>query len=448
METLFIITLLLFFIPFLWGLGGINVLLSGVSSPDNILKIVMLYLMLIVLFARGKTKFRKNVTASAYLIPSIIFLLILVYHYLNSGQASSDQLFFAKKEIVRLAFFIVILAFSSALRMKIKDYRLLVYQFVLLGIPLGLMAVRSALIGTSTRRGMMIGELVRAGGDLTSTNNLAAVLNITTLCALSAFLIAKKRYQKIVCLGGALISQAGRFATFSNGSFAGIVVSVFVVLFLFKKFDSAMYMRSRRTVIIFIVVLSAITISSGKAALLLGRLSETDKAGTLVSVSTRKAQYEGLWNLIVNEPDKLLFGVGSANVHSALRTSQTLHNAYLLPLVTAGVGGFVSFIYLWWLSFRNFYAAVKFSAGDKEAMMLTIFVLAAYVGYSVQILTVPYSLSATTWFFFILSFSFMNYVKEKRAVFASCPHHAGPALPAHWICETDGVNKAHDAFCI
>lgn len=420
MEKLFTITLLWLFIPYLWGLAGTNVLQSGVSSFDNILKIGMLYFMIIFLFARKETRFRKN--AIAYLTPAIIIILILVYHYVNSATASSDELLFAKKEIVRLAFFIVLLAFSSALRMKMKNYRFLVCQFVLLGIPLGLMAVRSTLTGTSTRRDMIIGEFVRAGGDLTSTNNLAAVLNITTLCALSAFLIVKKRYQKIACLLAALISQAGRFATFSNGSLVGIVVSLFVVMYLFRKLDAVMYRRMFRAGTIVIAVLVVLTIASGKAALLLGRFSQTDQTGTLVSISSRTAQYKGLWNLIVNEPEKLFFGVGTANVHAALRTSQTLHNAYLLPLVTAGLGGFISFLYLWSLSFRNFYAIVKASAGNKEATILTVFIFAAYIGYSVQILTVPYSLSATTWFFFILSFSFVNYAKDKGAILSSDSH--------------------------
>lgn len=414
METLFSILLLLLFVPLLRGLGGTNVIMSDLFSPDKMGLIVILFFVVIVLLMRGGKRFRINLAVFAYLIPSLIFFLILVYHYAFTEKATVDEFLYAKKEIVRFAFFIVLLLFSSVLRMRMKNYLFLVYQFALFGIPLGMMAVYSALTGTSTRRDMVVGEFVRAGGDLTSTNNLAAVLNITTLCALSAFLIVKRPSQKILWFAAALISQGGRFFTFSNGSVAGIVVSVFVVLFFSWKYDRMMYVRIRRGIVIFIVVLATLTVSSGKAALLLGRLMETDKKGTLVSVSSRLSQYEGLWNLMVNEPDKLLFGVGTANVHSTLKTKQTLHNAYLLPLVTAGIGGFVAFLSLWGLAFRNFYSAVRVSVGSKEDMAVTIFIFAAFIGYSFQILTVPYSLSVSTLFFFLLSFSFMSYVKEKR----------------------------------
>lgn len=422
MESLFTVILLLLFIPFLLGLGGTNLLLGSSFSPDKILIILLFFLLVIMLLIRGKARLRIYIAVSKYLVPSAVYFLILLYHYIYSGQETSDLLLFAKKELVRFVFFIVIFIFISMLRMSMKNYRQLIYEFALFGIPLGLMTVFSALTGTSARRDMMVGEFVRAGGDLTSTNNLAAVLNITTLCALSAFLIAKKPYQKVVWFVAALISQVGRFLTFSNGSVVGIVVSVGVVLFFCRKFDSAMYLKLRRAIVIFLVVMSIVTVCSGKAALLLGRLTETDKTGTLVSVSSRKAQYEGLWNLIVHEPDKLLFGVGSANVHSALRTTQTLHNAYLLPLVTAGLGGFVAFLSLWWLSFRNFYNAVMVSVGNKEDLMVTIFIFAAYIGYSIQILTVPYSLAVSTWFFYILSCSFMNFVREKRVELFLCSH--------------------------
>jgi len=413
METLFSLTLFSLFIPFLVGLGGSNMLLSDSSSPDVILKILLLSLMIIsLLFVREKRIYLKNL--SVYFIPSVIFLLILIYHYINSTHSSIEEFHFAKKEILRVAYFIVILVFGSLVRMKMKNYRFLIYQFVLFGIPLGLMAVRSAMIGNSVRRGMIVGEFVRAGGDLTATNNLAAALNITTFCAFIAFLIVKKRYQKIFCIVAALFSQAGRFATFSNGSLVGLVVSIFVSLYLFWKFDSAIYMRLWRIVIVFIVLLSAITIYSGKAEVLFSRFLGTDKTtGILVSVSSRRDQYEGLWNLIVHEPEKLLFGVGTANVHSALKTTQTLHNAYLLPLVTAGVSGFASFMFIWWLSLKNFYAAVKCSVGKRDDTILTAMVLATYIGYSVQILTVPYSTSTTLWFFFILANSFGTYWKQE-----------------------------------
>lgn len=418
METLFNIMLLSLFIPFLVGLSGSNLFMSGLMSFDKIALVIILYSLMTVMLLRKKSTFYINLSVLNYILPSLFFFFILLFHYIFTEKASPDEFLSAKKEIARFAFFIVLLCFSSLLRMKLKNFYSLICQFALFGIPLGLMTIYSAVIGSSTRRDMIVGEFVRAGGDLTSTNNLAAVLNITTLCAISALLIAKKPYHKVVWFIAALVSQGGRFLTFSNGSVVGLLVSVFFVLILSWKYDHKMYAKVQAFIILFIAGLSLIIIFSGKASVLFARLMETDDTGTLVSVSSRLSQYEGLWNLIINEPDALVLGVGTAKVRSALKTKVTLHNAYLLPLVSAGVVGFVAFLSLWWLAFRNFLNAVRASRGCKDGMAITIFIFSAFLGYSVQILTVPYSLSVSTLFFFLLSFSFMSYVKDKRVEFS------------------------------
>jgi hypothetical protein len=413
MGKIFMLLLLSLFIAFFSGLMGANMFQSESSSPDKLLKLGLIYLLLIMISMRKNRGLKES--ALGYLIPAMVFISILAFHHFTTLQAPFEEMLSAKKDLVKLVAYLIILVLCSAVPIKMKDYRFLMYTFAAFGVPLALLSVRYASTAVALKRTRQVGEFVRAGSDVISVNNLGAVFNIATMCAILVVLTTKKPIHKIIFILAAIASQIGRFFTFSNGSAVNLIVTVAVALFLLRRHDKQSYSQMRKICFILLLGISSLVIVSGKGTVLLSRLSQTDDtSGMPVSVASRVDQYKGLLELMTNSPLKLVFGVGAANVPKALGTTITLHNAYLLPLVSAGIFGFASFMFLWWRSLKNFYAAVKCSIGNRDDTILTTLILASYLGYSVQILTVPYCTATTLWFFFILAYSFGNYAREGR----------------------------------
>lgn len=423
MGKIFMLLLLSLFVAFFSGLMGSNMFESGSSSPDKFLKFGLIYLLLIMISMRKVRGVKEG--ALVYLIPAMVFISILAFHHFTTSLAPIGDRISAGKDLVKLVAYLIILVLCSAVPIKMKDYRFLMYTFAAFGVPLALLSVRYSFTAVALKRTRQVGEFVRAGSDVISVNNLGAVFNIATMCAIWVVLTTKKPVHKIIFLLAAIVSQIGRFSTFSNGSAVNLIVSVFVALFLLRRHDKQSYSQMRKICFILLLGISSLVIVSGKATVLLSRISQTDDtSGMPVSVASRVNQYKGLLELMTNSPFKLVFGVGAANVPKALGTTVTLHNAYLLPLVSAGILGFASFMLIWWRSLVNFYRAMNCSVGNRDDTILTALILASYLGYSVQILTVPYCTATTLWFFFILAYSFGNYVKPGRFVSEPKPTRA------------------------
>lgn len=412
MGKLFVIVLFSFLISFVWGLVGLSMFESSIGSIDKILRFVLIYFVAILLLLNKEWQFRRN--GLHYLFPAMIILSILFLHYLFTTDVPLAYLFHAKKELFRLLSFIVVIFICSGIRLRYKDYRFLIYLLAIYGLPLGILSILHAYTGETSVTTRQMEDLVRSGSEFVSTNSLGAVLNLTTLCAICAVVFANRKSYKVFFLFSAIISQIGRLTTFSNGSLINIIVALMVLLIFFWSMKQINVKNILYSGIIIITAITVFTVVSGKTELFFKRLIISDNSGIQVSLMSRMRQYDGVINLFDNEPLRLLYGTGAAKSPTLLGTGLTLHNAYLRPLVETGIFGFLAFMYIWANSLRYFFLAVKHSSGEKERQILFIFLLSAYIGYSVQIITVPYTTSATLWFFFILACSLRNYLDWHR----------------------------------
>ena len=122
------------------------------------------------------------------------------------------------------------------------------------------------------------------------------------------------------------------------------------------------------------------------------------------SVYSRLDQYTAYFELLYNEPMRFFYGYGSAGLVEALGLNLDMHNAFLRALGVGGILFFLAFIAIWYKSLKGFFYASK--TNDVECRIISIFLFAAFIGWSVQSLTLPVTTGVIQWVFFILAFAF------------------------------------------
>jgi O-antigen ligase len=120
------------------------------------------------------------------------------------------------------------------------------------------------------------------------------------------------------------------------------------------------------------------------------------------SIDSRLRQYDRYLNLISEKPSALIWGAGPAGLHRALHGD--LHNSYLRAWAVGGILGFGAFLYLCGNCLRDFLLSIRRSRGSELHHVVSIYFLAAFLGWSCQAATVPADTSCIQWFFFMLAY--------------------------------------------
>ena len=392
--------LIALFIPFLFGLSAnISILHSGIFSIDKLIRISILYVCIITLLMELRYSTIPQ-DFNPYLIASITILVILSVHllYSSSGDFYSIR---AKKEVLRIAALILIFTVCAYGALIHFDYQFLAKGLAVLGLLTGMLAIMHSFTGQVSWSSPYVGSYLRAGTSLVDANILGAFLNITTFSALAVYLIVKKLQYKLILIAAILIMLTGRFFTFSTGSLASLSLSTVAAYLLFYKYNKENFRHYLRILLFILIVFSILITMTDMFDTFFYRLDFSKEQVMKSSITGRINQHKSYFALLRDEPSRILYGYGTAELPIRLGTGD-LHNGYLRPLAIGGIPLFVCFAFLLWRCFVDFSSAVRNSTNDMQSISICFF--AAFIGWSFQAATLPDDTSLLQWFFFILAY--------------------------------------------
>lgn len=409
MAKLVVILLLSFFLPFLIGLlSQSNMVDRAVFSIDKVLKLLLIYLLLIIAL---KSRFMIPRHFLKYPGLALVYLFILFAHY-SFTDGNPSTMLHARTEVIRLTGFIIIFFMCAMTKFDSGSLRLLLRCLGVFGFFLGFSMIWHSLAGEAAQSQVYYayGQSFRRGGTgIVAAPYFAALANITSMAAIAGFLVERKWLYKTFFLLTFAVSQSGRFLTFSSGGLISFVLSMVAALFLLNRYDKKTYRIFLKVSLAMVSIFSVVILTTELKDILFYRLLLSDEHVMTASIYSRLDQYMGLWEVFRASPWKVLYGIGTAEQNSLLGTE--LHNTYLRPLAVAGIGGFLAFITLYWLAFKNFNHAIKQGENDRIHFLTSLFFFAGFIGFSFQAAFSPADTSVITWFFFMTA-----YILKERVV--------------------------------
>ena len=410
MAKLVVILLLSFFLPYLIGLLSESRMGErGAFSIDKVQKLLLIYLLVIIAL---KSRFMIPRHFLKYLGLALVYLFILFTHYLFTDGNPSIMLH-ARNEVIRLTGFIIIFFMCAITKFDSGSLRFLLRCLGVFGFFLGFSMIRHSLAGEVGQSQVYYAygqSFLRGGTGVISPPYFAAIANIASVAAIAGFLVERKWLYKTFFLLTFAVSQSGRFLTFSSGGLISFVLSMVAVLFLLNRYDKKTYRVFLKVSLAMVSIFSVVILTTELKDILFYRLLLSDEHVMRSSVYSRLDQYMGLWEIFRASPWKVLYGIGTAELKSSL--GMELHNAYLRPLAVAGIGGFLAFITLYWLAFKNFNHAIKQGGDDRIHFLTSLFFFAGFIGWSFQAaFSGAADTTAITWFFFMTA-----YILKERVV--------------------------------
>jgi hypothetical protein len=399
------ILLVVIFLPYIFGFAAhTNIVQSGLVSADKAVRLVILYFSLIVLLMNLRQASIPR-GLGIYFWPAMLIFMAQLYHYLMF-DGSEGVAFLMEKETYRIAALIVIFLLCAIGGLKKPDYRLLAVSLTAMGAVTGALAIRHSLIGESERSMRFVANFLRSGTEIMDTNILGAFLNMTSMVAIAGFMTAQRRW-KLAFLAALLLSQAGRFFTFSTGSFYSMVLSFFVAAILLWKYDRPSFRQFLMLSLVVVAIFSVVIFATGTFETFFYRIKISDEYVWRSSIYSRMIQYEDYARLVSNDPARVLYGFGGSWLQYS-NNGLAFHNSYLRPLVNGGLPALAGFLFLWFLTLRNYMRAIR-NSGNKM-LAVSILMFAAFMGWSFQAATLPADASVIQWFFFIMGYALMHTV--------------------------------------
>lgn len=379
-----------------------NINESGLLSIDKIFKILVIGLAFIVLLFRKK-RFYLPKDIWVYILIGIFFILCLLINYLFYSEGDDFNAFRAKKEIVRLAVILIIFLLCGGLLSENSDYKIFVYIFGMFGLVVSILSLYQTFTGQSERTSAYIGGYLRAGVDITGLS-LGGALNIIFSVCMIGYLIKDKFIHKLLFFLSLVIIQGARFATFSTGTLLSSIITIVISIFLLRVYHIKALRDFLKITIFMIFLFSIFMWKTGLTKTIFYRAFFSDEHVKQASFYSRLDQHKGYLKLVRERPENLVFGVGTARLPALLGKDLDLHNSYLRPLAVGGVVAFVCYLFLCWFCLRDFLFSIKTQHTDEVHLIVSIFFLAAYVGWAFHAATFPADTSCVQWFFFIFAF--------------------------------------------
>lgn len=403
MQKILILLLASLFLDFfVSSIAGASIIHSGFFTPGKMLKLGLVYCLVIVFLCKSQ---RLTINRDIVLYLFFAMLIIIPYgaHILYADK-SGGELLRAGKEVVRLGTLLTIFLLAACVRLRARDINFLTVLLSALALLISAVAVFQSLTGVAITEAHRVGELTRAGLQVTNPNYLAAFFNLFTFIALAGYFTATRRNMRAFYLTTAAAAFIARFFTFSNGSLLSLAASTLFIIVVARRPGSEIYSRFARGALAVVILLAAVMIPTGLHQSAFARLKPGGFHLDRSSIGSRIEQYEAYGKLVEKEPSSLLWGVGAADLPGRL-TGLDLHNSYLRPLAAGGVFAFTGFLGLVYLCCRNFKGAIK-KAGTRGSAVstLSLFLYAAFVGWIVQAATLPNDSGTLFWFFFITGY--------------------------------------------
>ncbi len=374
------------------------------STIVRIMKVSFVYLGGIAILYARRSYVPKQF--SAYICFTFVIFLICLYHYMLLPAGFESQ--FQQKNLITIGGFLLVMLIVLLTVFSKKDILLLTYFIGGTGIVLGGIAIFHSLFGKSVQDIMYVGPFLRAGSDATGALMLSAILNLTTVLSIASYLLTTRYSLKVLFLVSVLVSQAGRFLTFSTAGFFSILLSVLVAYILLRKKSENKTLRKTllRLMLAFIVIFAILVVFFDLEKIIFYRLLLSDELIVRQSITSRFDQYFHLLSLIYEEPLRLVLGYGDDGYLAVSNARIFIHNVFLNMFATYGIFAMFSFVGLYWLSFKHLRETIN--SADRELAVLGIFYMAAFFGWFVHALTYPGDKSVVQWVFFILPICFIK----------------------------------------
>lgn len=421
--SIFLVLNIFLLIPFLGYFLRMFTLSADLGDTiSKIIRALLIYFSLLIILIKSKgVKIRNN--SIKYFILLLFFSAPYFLHFFVSGKSGVEHYDnAATRELILLSATLLVFLMVSSAKFTLHNWLFLMPAMLFLGIFLGVYSFWFAINYSTKIPAFSAYDFTRAGLEVTDPNYVGALLNILSLSGIYLFLTTGNFLAEYLSILAFLIIQVDRVFTFSNGSLVNSIISL---LLLIALIDDKKYKKKLYIIFGFLILLTIFIFISNLKKILFYRIpywGESLEAQR--SFLSRFEQLTQFTKLINDNPLLLLYGLGSARLPIALGLNHTIHNAPIRSLAIGGILSFSSFLCLWLLTYKNFKHSIKHCKNEKLKIMLII-LLSAFIGWSVQSLTLPADVSALNLFFWSLAYSLANTVRESFNINTSKLHYEG-----------------------
>lgn len=247
---------------------------------------------------------------------------------------------------------------------------------------------------------------LRSAGLAGDPNEFAAIILVLMPLSLLMFFRSKGSFKKALSLGLFAVLLIGFLNTFSRGGF--LAFSVMLMLSMFKL--NIMKKRSNKVKIFAYVMLIAIigvAVFYPLSQKYVERVETLQSVGSGVEDSSLQLRLEYVktaFNVFWEYP---ILGVGLRNFKSVNPLDAAAHNMYLEVLTGMGLIGFISFMTILYLTWRELKRVQKFwkIRGQENSLIyqLAIALELGFLAYLVAALFLSLDISRMTWLLITLS---------------------------------------------
>jgi len=357
---------------------------------ETITKLVGVYLVVLVVIT-GSFRYINEVFKNKKIFWMLLFCGIGLVSITYSKNVSHSMGYLISLALSIISYFVLV--------MMIRDLRILnISMFALL--TGGVISILSPLVLGIGRVGGSKWE--RYGGLWGDQNTFAAILLVLIPISLCLFYMSKKRLFRIIFASYSVILLLGFILTFSRGVFLAFGAMIIVALFKFVKSKNRIKILAIATpclIIAFAVFYHTIADQFIKRVETLQVLESRESVSTIRSLNTRYYNYFDLSPKLFAENPILGVGFRGFILDNKLY-NKVAHNTYLEVLIGTGLVGFIPFIIILLLTWRELRKLGKLIARDRETVYISLYANAlelGFISYLIAALFISLDTNKMTW---------------------------------------------------
>ena len=362
-----LIALFIFFL--LVPLENLYVFDTGFQATSS--KLVGAYLVFLVILT-GNFKYIPEVFKNRKTFWIIGYVLAVAVSLLFSDI--SQKLF---SNLTRL---IVLVSTYFVLLLMVRDIKTLRYCFLALIIGSVLSVLSPVVIGFGNAGGTGLERYAGLWGD---ENTFATILLMVLPLSFVFYLNERKQYYRFLYAAVFLIILGGFFLTYSRGGFVALVFLAITALFKVIKSKN----RTRILIVVVpILIVSSVVFYNTIAENYISRIDSLralQKNSPQITESSLNKRY--IYNFKVGPKlfsEDPIFGKGLGGfIYYNTYYKQVAHNTYLEVLTGSGIVGFIPFIMILYLSWRELRNVQYATRNNKELSLLYNYSTALELGF-------------------------------------------------------------------
>ena len=197
---------------------------------------------------------------------------------------------------------------------------------------------------------------------------------------------------------GFIFSIAGRFFTFSTGSFLNLIASFVVFTIVIFAIDKKLFKIIIVGGSVFGFCMLLYLYFSDLGSTLLYRIMLSDDYVLEASIGSRLSQYSSVGKAFGKNPEYLVFGFGNILTPQLMEDPIKPHNILLRVISGSGLIGLAMFMYLFLITFYVFLKNAFHS--DSFKSVFSALMVSLFFGWFLQAQTLPADTSIMTFFYF------------------------------------------------